>query len=165
MKPQNNKDIQISYLYFSVYLLACILIGICIYICFLNTSFAEVKQINKKTEEYDRIYSQQIELVHRIDSLYHYSSLINGDLNDISLQRLINKRKQEIEVSWENMNKKDVQIHQKLIGEVNTFLDIKDSIRLAKKEEIKIRNDLLKCSSENKQTNRKLTIGKISKKE
>lgn len=162
MKAQNNKEINKGYLNFSLFLAACVAIGVTNYYCYLQTNKVEVNRIVEKTEEYDKIYVQQVELVSRIDSLYQYMLLFNTNKNDAKLQNLVSKHKQEIVESMENMNGRDVKMYQKLMSQVNSFLSAKDSIRILKTEEDLIRIDLKKCMEENKQASRKLTIGSIT---
>lgn len=162
MKARNNQEITKGYLTFSLFLAFCVAIGVANYYCFLQTSKVEVGRIVEKTEEYDKIYIQQIELVSRIDSLYQYMLLFNTNKNDAMLQNLVSKRKQEILASMEDMNGRDIKMYQRLMSQVNSFLSAKDSIRILGAEEDLIRIDLKKCMEENKQASRKLTIGSIT---
>ena len=162
MKAQNSKDITLGYLRFAGYLAACVFTGVLIYFCYIRTSNVEVDCIVEKTEEYDKIYVRQIELAGRIDSLYQYTMMFNTNLNDVHLLSLVSRRKQEILSSMDDMNNRDVRLYQKLMTEVNTFLSVKDSIRMARTEEDLVRTDLLKCTEENKQASRRLTIGGIT---
>ncbi len=162
MRAQNHKEINKGYWKFSVFLAACVAIGVTTYCCYLQTSKIEVSRIVEKTIEYDKIYVQQTELVSRIDSLYQYMQLFNTNKNDAMLQNVVSKRKQEILASIESMNGRDVKMYQKLMSQVNSFLNAKDSIRILGTEEDLIRNDLKKCMEENKQASRKLTIGSIT---
>lgn len=162
MRAKNHKEITKGYLKFSGYLLACIFIGVFIYFCYMQTSNVEVNRIVEKTEEYDKIYVKQIDLANRIDSLYQYTTLFNTNLNDAHLLHSVSKRKQEILSMMDNMSSGDVRLYQKLMSEVNVFLGVKDSIRMAKTEEGLIKTDLLKCTEDNKQASRQLTIGGIT---
>lgn len=65
----------------------------------------------------------------------------------------------------DDMSSRDVRLYQKLMSEVNVFLGVKDSIRMAKTEEGLIKTDLLKCTEDNKQASRQLTIGGITVKQ
>ncbi len=162
MKAKNHQEITKGYLNFSLFLAFCVAIGVTAYYCYLQTNQVEVNRIVEKTEEYDKIYVQQVELVSRIDSLYQYMLLFNTNKNDAMLQNVVSKRKQEILASMEDMNGRDIKMYQKLMSQVNTFLSTKDSIRVLKTEEDLIRIDLKKCMEENKQASRKLTIGSIT---
>ncbi|MFV0332151.1 MAG: type VI secretion system TssO [Dysgonomonas sp.] len=159
MRAQNHKEITKGYWKFSGYLIACVFTGVLIYFCYIRTSNIEVDRIVEKTEEYDKIYVQQIDLANRIDSLYQYMMMFNTNKNDIHLLRSVSSRKQEILSMMDDMSSRDIRLYQKLMSEVNVFLGVKDSIRMAKTEEGLIKTDLLKCTEENKQASRQLTIG------
>lgn len=162
MHAQNYREINKGYLKFSGYLVACIIVGVLTYFCYIQTSKVEVSRIVDKTEEYDKIYVKQIDLASRIDSLYQYSTMFNTNKNDIYLLRSVSSRKQEILSIMDGMNNKDVRLYKKLMSEVNVFLSVKDSIRTSKVEEDLLRTDLQKCTEDNKQAARKLTIGGIT---
>lgn len=162
MRAKNHKEITKAYWKFSGYLVACVCIGVLIYFCYIKTAGIEVDRIVKKTEEYDKIYVRQIELANRIDSLYRYTTMFNTNLNDVYLLHTVSNRKQEILSDMEDMSSRDVRLYQKLMSEVNTFLSVKDSIRMLKNEEELVKADLLKCVEDNKQTSRRLTIGGIT---
>jgi hypothetical protein len=88
--------------------------------------------------------------------------MFNTNKNDIHLLRSVSSRKQEILTMMDDMSSRDIRLYQKLMSEVNVFLGVKDSIRTAKSEEDMIKTDLLKCTEENKQASRQLTIGGIT---
>lgn len=161
MKAQNNKEIYRGYGWFSFYLAVCVLVGVGIYFCYFQTSQIEVNRIIEKTEEYDRIYVRQAEIANQIDSIYYYTNLFNTNLNNTQLLNAVTRRKQEVISLMENMDRRDVRLYWKLMNELNDFLSIKDSIHIAKQEEDLVRTDLLKCTEENRQTSRKLTLGGI----
>ena len=162
MRAQNHKEIMRAYWKFSGFLAATVLVGVLTYFFYMRTSVIEVQRIVDKTEEYDQIYVLQTDLADRIDSLYQYTLLFNTGKNDALLQNSVSRRKQEIISSMEDMDGSDVRLYQKLMSQVNTFLSIKDSIRTAKIDEELVRNDLLKCVEDNKQTTRKVTLGGIT---
>lgn len=162
MRAQNHKEITLDYLKFSGFLAICVLIAVLIYLSYTKTCEVEVNRIVDKTEEYDKIYVRQIDLSNRIDTLYRYTNLFNTNLNDAHLLHSVSRRKQEILSMMDDMSGRDVRLYQKLMSEVNGFLAVKDSIRMAKTEEDLIKTDLLKCTEENKQISRKLTIGGIT---
>ncbi|MDR1502893.1 MAG: type VI secretion system transmembrane protein TssO [Prevotella sp.] len=165
MRSQNHIEITKGYLRFSGYLVVCILTGVLIYFCYIRTCKIEVDRIVDKTEEYDKIYVKQIDLAGRIDSLYRYTMMFNTNLNDAHLLRSVSNRKQEILSMMDDMGSRDIRLYQKLMSQVNIFLGVKDSIRTAKTEEGMIKTDLLKCTEENKQASRQLTIGGITLKQ
>jgi hypothetical protein len=162
MRAKNHKDINKGYWKFSGYLISCVFTAVLTYFCYTWTSTIEVNRIVDKTEEYDKIYVKQMDLVSRIDSLYDYTTKFNTNLNDAYLHHSVSRRKQEILSMMENMSGRDIRLYQKLMSEVNGFLSIKDSIRQTRTEEDLIKTDLLKCAEDNKQASRQLTIGGIT---
>jgi hypothetical protein len=133
-----------------------------IYFCYVRTSDIEVSRIVEKTVEYDKIYVRQTELANRIDSLYQYTMLFNTRLNDVHLLSSVSRRKQEILTMMDDMSGRDIRLYRKLMGQVNTFLGVKDSIRTARTEEGLLKADLLNCTEDNKQASRRLTLGGIT---
>lgn len=162
MRAQNHKEIYTAYRQFSGYLAICVIIAVFSFFFYRQTAQIEVDRIVDKTEEYDKIYVRQMYLTSRIDSLYYYTTLFNTNLNDASLLNSVTRRKQEILSSMETMSGSDVKLHRKLLTEFNTFLSVKDSIRLLKTEEELIKSDLMKCMEENRNTTRKLRMGGIT---
>ena len=162
MHAQNNKEINCGYLKFSGCLVACVVITTLVFFCYNQTSNVEVNRIVDKTEEYDKIYVKQMDLASRIDSLYYYTTMFNTNLNDTYLLHSVSRRKQEILSMMEDMSSRDIRLYQKLITEVNDFLSVKDSIRQIRLEEDLLKTDLLKCTEDNKQASRQLTIGGIT---
>lgn len=162
MQAQNHREINTGYLKFSGYLIACIFLAVFIYFCYTQTSTVEVNRIVKKTEEYDKIYVKQMDLVNRIDSLYYYTTLFNTNLNDSYLLHSVSRRKQEVLSIMEKMSGRDIRLYQKLMTEVNIFLSVKDSIRQMRNDEDLLKTDLIKCTEDNKQAARQLTIGGIT---
>jgi hypothetical protein len=133
-----------------------------IYFCYVRTSDIEVSRIVEKTVEYDKIYVRQTDLANRIDSLYQYTMLFNTRLNDVHLLSSVSRRKQEILTMMDDMSGRDIRLYRKLMSQVNTFLGVKDSIRTARTEESLVKADLLKCTEDNKQASRRLTLGGIT---
>ncbi|GHT34838.1 hypothetical protein FACS189434_11670 [Bacteroidia bacterium] len=162
MKPQNNKAIYRAYWQFSLYLSACVLTGAAIYFFYTNTSETEVERIVEKTEEYDQIYVRQTDLTDKIDTLFRYVNMFNTNKNDVLLMKAVSKRKQEIVTGMEDMSSRDVRMYQKLVSEVNSFLNIKDSLRTTQEEGDMVRKELKQCIDDNKLIKRKMTIGGIT---
>ena len=149
MKPKNNKDVRNGYLRFSFLLAACIAWSVLFFSCFLKTSTIEVKSIMAKTLDYDRIYTKEIDLATGVDSVYQYMKLMNTSprINDVLLQSIVSTRKMDLLKSTQNIDNAD------------TFLSIKDSIRIMKIQEDMVRQDLLQCIRDNRKTRRNMNIG------
>lgn len=159
MRAHNHLSITRGYLKFTGFLAACVFTGVLIYFCYVRTSNIEVDRIVEKTEEYDKIYVRQTDLAGRIDSLYRHAIRFNTNLNDAQLLNSVSRRKQEVLSMMEGMSSRDVRLYRKLMNEVNVFLAVKDSIRMTKTDEELLKTDLLKCTEENRQASRKLTLG------
>lgn len=162
MKSKNHKEITRAYWKFSGYLVVCVAIGVLSFSFYNHTAGIEVNRIVTKTDEYDRIYVRQTEIIHQIDSLYFYTTLLNTNLNDAALMNVANRRKQELLTDIGKMNPGNVRLYLLLLSEYNGFLSIKDSIRLLKQEEDLVKSDLMKCMEENRNTTRKLRMGGIT---
>ncbi|MDR2804996.1 MAG: type VI secretion system transmembrane protein TssQ [Dysgonamonadaceae bacterium] len=159
MQVKNSKDVSRGYWSFSLYLASCVAVGVCAWFSYLRTSEIEVKRIVDKTKEYDAIYLQQTDITFQIDTLYRYAGLFNSNLNDERLQGAVSWRKQAILAGLDKLDRRDVRLHRKLMGGMNTFLNAKDSIRILRDEETMIKSELRKCMEENRQASRKITIG------
>ncbi|WP_347142073.1 MULTISPECIES: type VI secretion system transmembrane protein TssQ [Bacteroidales] len=161
MKPKNNKDVRNGYLRFSFLLAACIAWSVLFFSCFLKTSTIEVKSIMAKTLDYDRIYTKEIDLATGVDSVYQYMKLMNTSprINDVLLQSIVSTRKMDLLKSTQNIDNADCVLYSNLLNQINTFLSIKDSIRIMKIQEDMVRQDLLQCIRDNRKTRRNMNIG------
>lgn len=161
MKPKNNKDVRNGYLRFSFLLAACIAWSVLFFSCFLKTSTIEVKSIMTKTLDYDRIYTKEIDLATGVDSVYQYMKLLNTSprINDVLLQSIVSTRKMDLLKSTQNIDNADCVLYSNLLNQINTFLSIKDSIRIMKIQEDMVRQDLLQCIRDNRKTRRNMNIG------
>lgn len=161
MKPKNNKDVRNGYLRFSFLLAACIAWSVLFFSCFLKTSTIEVKSIMTKTLDYDRIYTKEIDLATGVDSVYQYMKLLNTSprINDGLLQSIVSTRKMDLLKSTQNIDNADCVLYSNLLNQINTFLSIKDSIRIMKIQEDMVRQDLLQCIRDNRKTRRNMNIG------
>lgn len=161
MKPKNNDEVRKAYVKFSFYLMACILLAVIIFSCFLKTSTVEVKRIMEKTVEYDRIYTKEIELSSSVDSIYQYMKLMNTSpkINDLLLQSAVSTRKMNLLKFTGAMEEADCRLYKKLLGNINLFLGVKDSIRLMNIQEEMVRRDLMQCIQDNWKTRRNLNVG------
>ena len=141
----------------------CVGIAVFAFYSFMKTSSTEVKAIVDKTAEYERIYTDELNLVTAFDSIYQYMNLMNSSprINDILLQDIISSRKMELQRHVGKFDAKDYALHQRLLNAINVFLSVKDSIRLAEKEENMVREDLIRSVNEYKDVSRKLKVGGI----
>lgn len=164
MRAQNSEDVYKAMRTFCYYLVAAIVLGVCIFSCFMKTSSVEVNRILAKTKEYDFIQTQQVNMVESIDTLYFYSSLLNSDpkINNSLMYNVISGRKLYLINSVNKLEEKDCRLYKKLTGQMNNFLSIKDSIRLAMTEEEMVRADLIRCISDNRKVTRQMAVGGLT---
>lgn len=130
-------------------------------IVFILLSEFEVKSIMTKTLDYDRIYTKEIDLATGVDSVYQYMKLMNTSprINDGLLQSIVSTRKMDLLKSTQNIDNADCVLYSNLLNQINTFLSIKDSIRIMKIQEDMVRQDLLQCIRDNRKTRRNMNIG------
>ncbi|WP_260402198.1 type VI secretion system transmembrane protein TssQ [Phocaeicola vulgatus] len=114
-----------------------------------------------KTLDYDRIYTKEIDLATGVDSVYQYMKLMNTSprINDVLLQSIVSTRKMDLLKSTQNIDNADCVLYSNLLNQINTFLSIKDSIRIMKIQEDMVRQDLLQCIRDNRKTRRNMNIG------
>lgn len=164
MQAQNYKEIRKAVGMFALYFLLLVITSIGCVSLFLYTSKVEVSKVVAKTHEYDKIQTQQIELAESMDELYNTLLHVNSKTtsNPIQLMNLISIRKEEFTKSMAGTSSRDYLFYQKLSSEFNTFLAVKDSIRILSLEKQLIRNDLMQCISDNREITRKLTTGGLT---
>lgn len=163
MKAKNYKEVTKGYFKFFMGLLCSVALAIFMVFCFVHTASVEVKQMAVKTIDYDKINGIQLELVSRIDTLHHFMSLLNSSekINDVKLQNLISTKKMNLMNDLERLPAKDTRLYRLLTSQINTFLNVKDSIHILSTQEDLVKADLLRCIEDNKKTSRKLTLGDI----
>lgn len=163
MKPLNNNSVRKGYLRFSGFLIICVSVSVFCFYSYMKTASAEVKIILAKTMEYDNIYTTELNTAVTVDSIYQYMILMNSSpkINDLLLQSVVSNRKMQLQNKINGLNEQDFLLYKKLAGNINVFLGVKDSIRLAEKEEAVVREDLMRCVRENREISRKLKVGGI----
>lgn len=164
MKSKNSEDVRKGMLRFSFFLVATIFLGISVFFGFMKTASVEVSKILVKTKEYDKIQIQQVGLTESVDSIYHYMRLLNVDhqINNLLMHNYLSNMKMRVTRETASMQNRDVRLYGKLASQMGLFLETKDSIRIAKRDEELVRMDLARCISENKQITRRMTIGGLT---
>lgn len=163
MKAKNSEQIIREYIKFAMGLFVSSCLAVGTLWGFISTNRNEYQRMESKAKEYDKIYSRQIELVDKVDSLYNYLMLMgsNERLNQVMLQKVTSTHKMKLIEELEKMNKEDVQLYILLCSKINDFQDTKEAVRKATQEEYLIRNDLLRCIQDNKQASRRLSLGGV----
>lgn len=164
MSVKNNKEVLKAIRKFSGYLISLIVLGVCIFSVFMQTSLVEVEKIQNKTYEYDFIQMKQISLTESMDTLYYYSGLLNTDtkINTPLLFNVISERKNSFISHSSALPERDCRIYRRLASQMNNFLSVKDSIHAISREENLLRTDLVRCISDNRNVSRRLAIGGMS---
>lgn len=164
MKAKNYKEVKKGYWQFTIAFSISVILGIFLVYCFIHTSQNEFEKIEKKTSEYDLIYTQQLSIADRVDSLYAYLSWMRSDnkLNQSMLQCIVSNRKMQLLEKLQSMEAKDVLIYTQLLSQVNNFLQVKGDIYQTNIDEGLVKNDLLRCVEDNKKAARKLILGNIT---
>ena len=137
MKPKNNTEVRKAYLRFSGYLTSCIVLAVTIFACFLKTS----------------------------GTVYQYMKLMNTSpkINDVLLQSVVSTRKMNLLKDIQGMDARDCRLYSRLLGNINIFLGVKDSIRLLNIQEEMVKKDLMQCIQDNWKTRRSLSVGPNNK--
>jgi hypothetical protein len=159
MKPINNKYVFKAYLRFSLCLFFTVSFAVFIFWLFLKTSETEIEQIQHKANAYEKEFTQTVDLVYGFDSIYYYYKLINKPQIDNSLlNNVISTQKVIFKRRLAQMNSKDNVLFNKLVNDLNIFLEVKDSIRSLSEKEEMIRNELIQCLNDNREAVRKASI-------
>ena len=165
MKPRNNTEVRKAYLKFSCYLTGCVILAVAIFASFLKTPITEVKRITEQTLKYDYVYAKELSLSNSVDSVYQYMKLMNTSpqINDVLLQSVVSVRKMNLLKYMQSMDDKDCRLYKQLLGNINMFLSVKDSIRLLSIQEEMVKKDLMQCIQDNWKTRRNLNVGSNNK--
>ena len=163
-KVKNYEAVKKAIIEFSIYLMVSVVTAICIIFFFVKTSSVEVFRILDKAKEYDRIQTTQLNLTEKMDTLYYYASLLQPDskINIKLMQNTLSSRKMQFSSALSNMSEKDCRLYKKLVPQMNLFFDTKDSIVVAKSELSSVREDLMRCVSDNRKVTRKMSTGGLT---
>ncbi|WP_455970668.1 hypothetical protein [Bacteroides congonensis] len=159
MKPKNNKEITRAYCKFAIYLTTTVLLTTTAFWAFLKSNAKEMECIQQRQATYDKAYTETIDLVRYMEETYNYLSILNkSEYDNTQLVNTISKRKVNMQRIMEKMSKEDCTLYLKLNNDINTIMGVKDSIRILTQKEEMIRQELLRCLDENRQTLRKASL-------
>ncbi|MBN2742504.1 MAG: hypothetical protein JXR39_01280 [Marinilabiliaceae bacterium] len=163
MRAKNIKDIIRGYFLFFSGLISSVGLAILVVCCFVHTTSVEVRHMARKTVEYDQMNLIQQVMVTRMDTLCHLMSLLNTSekINEVKLQNLISTKKMNLMNDLIKLPERDIRLFQLVTSQINTFLNVKDSIRIMSTQEDLVKIDLMRCIEDNKKASRKLTLGDI----
>ena len=159
MKPKNNKEITRAYYKFSAYLIIIVLLTTVVFWSFIQTTAQEIVCIQQQQAAHDKIYTETIDLVRYMEETCNYLNILNkSEYNNTQLVNTISKRKVNMQRMMERMNGEDCAIYLKLNKDIGEIVGIKDSIRILTQKEEMVRQELLQCLDENRQTLRKASL-------
>jgi hypothetical protein len=78
------------------------------------------------------------------------------------MQNTLSERKIQFSNLLLTLSAKDCLLYKKLAGQMNIFLDTKDSLVVATSELNTAREDLIRCVGDNRKITRKISIGGIT---
>ncbi len=161
MQAKNRKEVTAAWQKFSLTLIITVILAISMFYCYVHTSAVELRKIEYKTLEYDKIYGLQLETTVKVDSLVYLVQLLNTNerINDVLLQNMISNKKMGLMNHLDKMPERDTRLYKMLALQFNSFLNAKDSIRLLTVEEQAVKEDLIRCINNNKVAARQLSIG------
>ena len=84
---------------------------------------------------------------------------VTPQINDMLLQSVVSTRKMNLLKYVQGMDAKDCRLYRQLLGNINIFLGVKDSIRLLNIQEEMVKKDLMQCIQDNWKTRRNLNVG------
>lgn len=161
MKAKNSKEVMRGYLLFAFAICFSILTGVgCVWL-FVRTASREVTCMDMRLKEYDAAFARQILLTEKIDSLYNNLMLLNSGqrINEIVLQNRISTQKMSLIWDLEQMESGDALLYDKLSDEINTMLQVKDSIRIVNNQVELVKGDLQRCMQDNREATRRMIFG------
>ncbi len=152
MRAKNHKEIVISYMKFSVFLVVTVFITVLALFFFYQTADAEYKNIASKTMEYDAIRSVQLEAITKVDSLIDQLSLLGRqkNLNEGLVLDVVGQKKVSLQSFLEKVDDENVRLHLMMASQLSEFLRVKDSIGSVSSQLRMVKEDLLRCIESNK---------------
>lgn len=164
MKALNRKEIFLSYLNFSKYMLFLLMAALTCLYTFFRTASVEIHKIQSLGKQSQLIFDQQLLLNEELERfLQTYQSLDLIEENKVPfLMSDIATKKAKIITSLEKISKKEIPVYSLIGTKIDGFLRTRDSINMLKKTEATYKEDVLRCSEESKNITRKMRVGKLS---
>ncbi|ATA90325.1 hypothetical protein CAPN001_14970 [Capnocytophaga stomatis] len=164
MKALNRKEVFVSHLKFTKYMvfLVCTTL-ICLFV-FFKTASVEISKIQALGKESIDIFNQQVSLSDDFDRIFEtYQKLDLVQENNIPfLMNDIASKKLQISNTLLKTPSSDVQVHSYIIQEMDKFLRTRDSINSLKQTENVYKDDVIRCTEENKTVTRKVQVGRLT---
>ncbi len=158
MKAKNSREVTKGYLLFAATMCCAILTGAACIGSFIRTAEREVVRMDIRSQEYDASFARQINLTEKVDSLYYNLTLLNSDkrVNEVVLQNRISSQKMNLISSLEAFDNGEALLYDKMSAQVNTVLQVKDSIRMLHSQVEMVKGDLQRCIQDNRAEARKM---------
>lgn len=164
MKALNRKEIFIAYTNFIKYIISLVMVTLLCFLLFFKTASVEIAKIQTLGKESQIIFNQQISLSDDFDKIFEtYQSLDLVQENNIQfLMNDIASKKIQISNTLSKQNADNTLIHNHLFQNMDVFLRTRDSINSLKQTENIYKNDVIRCSEENKNITRKVRVGRLT---
>ncbi len=158
MKAKNSREVTRGYLLFAVAMCCSILTGAACIGAFIRTAEREVVRMDIRSQEYDASFARQINLTEKVDSLYYNLTLLNSNnrVNEVVLQNRISSQKMSLISTLDQLESGEALLYGKMSAQVNTVLQVKDSIRLLNSQVDMVKGDLQRCIQDNRSEARKM---------
>lgn len=158
MKAKNSKDVARGYVLFAVTIFCAIAAGVVCVWSFFLTADREVARMEIRSRQYDATFENQISLTERVDSLYNNIALLNSgrQFNELVLKNRISTQKMSLIGSVNGVNKSDALLYVRMTEQINSVLQVKDSIGLLTGQVNQVKGDLQRCIQDNRTASRKM---------
>lgn len=158
MKAKNSREVTRGYLLFTVAMCCSILTGAACMGAFIQTAEREVVRMDIRSQQYDASFARQINLTEKVDSLYYNLTLLNSNnrVNEVVLQNRISSQKMSLISTLDQLESGEALLYGKMSAQVNTVLQVKDSIRLLNSQVDMVKGDLQRCIQDNRAEARKM---------
>lgn len=158
MKAKNSREVTRGYLLFTVAMCCSILTGAACIGALIQTAEREVVRMDIRSQQYDASFARQINLTEKVDSLYYNLTLLNSNnrVNEVVLQNRISSQKMSLISTLDQLESGEALLYGKMSAQVNTVLQVKDSIRLLNSQVDMVKGDLQRCIQDNRAEARKM---------
>lgn len=164
MKALNRKEVFISYITFTKYMIFLVISAlICVFV-FFKTSSVEIAKIQTIGNQNQQIFDEQMLLSNQFEDFFKtYQTIDLVQENNVPfLMNNIAAKKMNIKSSLQKIPKKDALSYNYIIEKSESFLRTRDSINALKIKENTYKNDVIRCSEENRTITRQVKVGKLS---
>ena len=160
MKALNNRSILLAYYRLSFYLILSVVIAISFVATYYKTTAAELSQIHAQAKIYEKTYLEQVELINEVDSIINYIILPdkNHYVNEVVLRNVIMKRRTGAMKHIDRTEGEDFILTKKILNDMDIFIELKDSIRLLKRQEDVLKNNIIRCISKKNEKALKISV-------